>query len=260
MPCLSVVTAYFYNMIKVFVIGTGNLGTQLCYALKSANYDEVSLVGYTNKSGRVLPKIKAPYKNLIPDCDLIIIAVPDDEISSVSSSITTKATVVHTSGSVPMNELERHENFGVFYIPQTFSIERLVDFSEITICLEFSNDVAKEQLKMVASTLSRKQKHINSTQRQQLHLAAVYMNNFVNHCYFKAQEILKTADLSTDLLEPLMQETFEKAKELTAYGAQTGPGRRGDNETIKRHLSQLKKQDQAMYIAISESIKKTYET
>lgn len=197
----------------------------------------------------------------IPACDLIILAVPDDKITDTSLGITdVQIPVVHTSGSVDVHVLSRFNNYGVFYFPQTFSVGRAVDFSKLTICLEASNEATMKQLELLGNSLSRKRKHINSQQRRQLHLAAVYMNNFVNHCYFKSAEILDQNSMSSDLLLPLMQETFEKASELGAKKSQTGPARRGDEETIKKHLQLLDTTNCEMYQAISTSIKLTYET
>jgi predicted short-subunit dehydrogenase-like oxidoreductase (DUF2520 family) len=247
-------------MIKVFIIGTGNLGTQLCAAIEKSADKSVKLVGYRNDSGRIIPVIHAPiFQKELPNCDLVLLAVPDDKIASVTNSLEyLQITVAHTSGSVDVNLLSRFENHGVFYIPQTFSKGRIIDLSEVTLCLEASNESTMEQLELVASTLSRKRKHINSAQRRQLHLAAVYMNNFVNHCYHKASELLENAAMPAELLEPLMMETFKKAQELGAESAQTGPASRGDQQTIKKHLDLLKEVDRAMYNAITQSIEHTY--
>jgi predicted short-subunit dehydrogenase-like oxidoreductase (DUF2520 family) len=247
-------------MIKVFIIGTGNLGTQLCKALENSSSDAMQLVGYRNRSGYKINHISAPMcAEKIPDCDLIIIAVPDDHIATVSEKLpNTQTTVAHTSGSVDMNVLSRFKNSGVFYIPQTFSKDRAVDISAVTICLEASNESTIEQLELVAGSLSRKRKHINSQQRRQLHLAAVYMNNFVNHCYQKATELLQGKAIPADLLQPLMEETFKKAQELGPINAQTGPAKRGDQQTINKHLDLLDASDRDMYRAITQSIEHTH--
>jgi predicted short-subunit dehydrogenase-like oxidoreductase (DUF2520 family) len=247
-------------MIKVFIIGTGNLGTQLCKTLENSSTDKVKLVGYRNRSGHEIENIQAPMcAEKLPACDLIILAVPDDHIATVSDSLPITQTIVaHTSGSVGMNVLSRFKNNGVFYIPQTFSIDRTVDISAITICLEASNESTMEQLELVAGSLSRKRKHINSQQRRQLHLAAVYMNNFVNHCYQKAAELLEVKAIPADLLQPLMEETFKKAQELGPKNAQTGPAKRGDQQTINKHLELLDASDREMYRAITLSIEHTH--
>jgi predicted short-subunit dehydrogenase-like oxidoreductase (DUF2520 family) len=110
----------------------------------------------------------------------------------------------------------------------------------------------------VAVTLSRKREQINSQQRKKLHLAAVYMNNFVNHCYSKAGEIMKEAYMDANLLDALMRETLEKAIDLSPQKAQTGPAIRNDLKTIEKHLKMLEKEDREMYRSITTSIQKTH--
>ncbi len=248
-------------MIKVFIVGTGNIGSHLCRAIETSQNDQIKLAGYTNSSGYIMPDIRAAWYDKTPEkCNLILLALPDDALSNFSNNLTTGATVVHVSGSAPLSILNAHKNHGVLYIPQTFSKNRQVDLSEVTLCLEASNDFTMKQLELVGSTLSRKQKHINSYQRSKLHVAAVYMNNFANHCFYKAQELLQDAQLDNHLLDALMQETTAKAAELGAKKAQTGPARRGDQKTLDRHLSLIEPSDHDMYNAISRSIKKTYES
>ncbi|WP_164549902.1 Rossmann-like and DUF2520 domain-containing protein [Nonlabens ponticola] len=247
-------------MTRVFIIGTGNLGRQLITRFQQAMKTDIELVGYRNLSGEKLPTVSAPLSmESIPTCDLIILAVPDDRISSISDSLDNpNVTIAHTSGSVSIAALNRHERRGVLYIPQTFSKHRSVDLSQVTICLEASNDNVMKQLEMVSVTLSRKLTHINSHQRKKLHLAAVYMNNFVNHCYTKAAEIAQESAIDQELLYPLMEETMLKAQELGASNAQSGPAMRGDKDTIARQLEQLPEEDRAMYEAITQSIKHTH--
>lgn len=48
-------------------------------------------------------------------------------------------------------------------------------------------------------------------QRAVLHVAAVFANNFANHCFSIAEKILDEADLPFEMLHPLMEETLAKA-------------------------------------------------
>ena len=207
-------------MIRIIVIGTGNLGGHLCNAFQSvAASKKVLLKGYYNRAQNELSGSQAPLLtdlNNLPEADLILLAVPDDAIEKVSGQIKAgKAIVAHTSGSVAMSALQHHQNHGVFYLPQSFSSSREPRFGDISICLESSSEEVNQVLEMVAVTLSRKREQINSSQRKKLHLAAVYMNNFVNHCYSKAEEIMEEASMDTHLLDALMRETLEKAIALS---------------------------------------------
>ncbi len=254
-------------MIRIFIVGTGNLGSHLIRrfdAVSQSSESPVKLVGYHDRSSTAMSQISARYYinlNEIPSCDLIILAVNDDAIKTVVNSLPAglKSTVAHTSGSVSMTVLNMFEKHGVFYLPQSFSKTREPDFGEITLCWEASSDAVREQLWIVGSTLSRKRKHLPSPQRRQLHLAAVYVNNFVNHCYTKGQELLAEKDLEPELIAPLMRETLEKALAMGSLDAQTGPARRCDQTTIQKHLKSLAERDRDMYRAITHSIIDTYE-
>jgi predicted short-subunit dehydrogenase-like oxidoreductase (DUF2520 family) len=219
-------------------------------------------VGYYNRAQKELSGINTtliPDFHSLPECDLILLAVPDDSIEKVSQEIRpSHAIIAHTSGSVAMNVLQNHKNHGVFYMPQSFSKSRKPNFEDITICLESSTSSVNNVLEMVAVTLSRKREQINSQQRKKLHLAAVYMNNFVNHCYSKAEEIMNEASMNPNLLDALMRETLEKAIDLSPQKAQTGPAIRNDLKTIEKHLQMLKKEDREMYRSITTSIQKTH--
>ncbi len=262
--------------MKVFVIGTGNLGSHLCRAIEAVSrvvdvafakaklkqpQSQIFLKGYYNHSGYDLEDLKATRIDdlaLLPEYDLVIIATPDDLIATISNSIQTNAVVVHTSGSVPMDVLSIHSNHGVLYFPQSFSKTRDVDFSEIPICIEYATTIAQERIEAVANTLSQKRHYLDSNQRKQLHLAAVFTNNFVNHCYTIAQQLLNEQQLDATLLEPLMKETLRKAIDLSPVDAQTGPARRGDHQTITAHLELLNSTQKEVYKSITQSILNTY--
>jgi predicted short-subunit dehydrogenase-like oxidoreductase (DUF2520 family) len=250
-------------MIRIIVIGTGNLGGHLCNAFENAaSPKKILLTGYYNRAQKALPYSNAAlFTDLdnLPESDLILLAVPDDAIENVSQQIKkSKAIIAHTSGSVAMSALQYHQNHGVFYLPQSFSSSRKPSFEDINICLESSSKEVNKVLGIMADTLSRKRKQINSSQRKKLHLAAVYMNNFVNHCYSKAGEIMEEASIDTHLLEALMRETLEKAIALSPKESQTGPAIRNDSKTIEKHLQMLEKEDREMYRSITKSIQKTH--
>jgi predicted short-subunit dehydrogenase-like oxidoreductase (DUF2520 family) len=250
-------------MIEIIIIGTGNVGLHLCHAFESNSLaHKIKLKGYYNRSQSKLLNIRAQLLSdlkKLPTCDLILLCVPDNAVDKVAMQLPSSDTIIaHTSGSVALSVLNKHKNHGVFYLPQSFSVSREPNFQEITLCLESSNEAVNKVLENVAVTLSRKREQINSQQRKQLHLAAVYMNNFVNHCYSKAGEIMKDASMDRNLLDALMRETLEKAIELSPENAQTGPAIRNDSKTIDKHLKMLYKEDQEMYRSITKSIQRTH--
>jgi predicted short-subunit dehydrogenase-like oxidoreductase (DUF2520 family) len=94
-------------------------------------------------------------------------------------------------------------------------------------------------VKRLAQKLSNKIYDVSDEQRLQLHLAAVYVNNFTNYLQHIGASLLAEHGLSAEILHPLLLETVAKLKDLSAREAQTGPAIRGDQPTINRHLAQL---------------------
>src|SRR5690606_751178 len=195
-------------MISIVLIGTGNVARRLfdtfglCPATKVAQ-----VLGRHEKNldyFREFSETSSDFKKLLP-ADIYIIAVSDDAIPSVSQLITDKnGIVVHTSGSVSMDELSLHDRRGVFYPLQTFSKQRKIDFKKVPICLESKRGEDLEFLKTLAHHISEHVYEISFQQRKSLHLAAVFVNNFTNHMYQIGNRICEENKVPFDILQPLI--------------------------------------------------------
>ncbi len=250
-------------MISIVILGTGNVAKHLFDAFMAQNGIEIiqlygrsqNALSYFNNQVNTttdLSKIKA--------ADIYLVAISDDAIFEVSKFLVDKkGLIVHTSGSVPLNVLPNKHRRGVFYPLQTFSANRKVNFKVTPICIEAENEKDYEYLNEMASAISDKVLQIDSEQRKALHLAAVFANNFTNHIYHTAQEICIQNDVPFELLLPLINETAAKIQDFSPLDAQTGPARRNDKGTLKKHLAQLKhKKHKKIYSLLSKSIRKTY--
>lgn len=229
-------------MIEVVILGFGNVGQHLYNAFMHSN--QVKVIQVYNRtvsvfSSEMVSNYTTSLSN-IKKADIYIIAIPDDAISDFSEKLSIrKQLVVHTSGSVGMNELSGNNRKGIFYALQTFSAATDVDFNEIPICIEAESEADVKTLVKLGEAISEKVVVINSQQRRKLHLAAVFVNNFVNHLYHISAEILDKNNLDFDLLKPLITETAKKVLVLSPSEAQTGPALRNDQKTIEKHLSLL---------------------
>lgn len=249
---------------NIVLIGAGNLGTQLALALNKNGFQVKQIFSRKIESAKALAnKVNASFTNdlsqLIPEADLYIIAVKDSAIQEVLENLNLKddPLIVHTAGSVPMTILEGFSNnYGVFYPLQTFSKTREIDFSEIPICIEASHPSTFLKLEKLAERLSGSVNQINSDERKTLHLAAVFVNNFVNHFYAIGADILHDKKLDFDLLKPLIRETAGKIQTMKPFEAQTGPAKRNDQSILKAHLKMLHDQPelQKIYSFATESI------
>ncbi|MBW4361558.1 Rossmann-like and DUF2520 domain-containing protein [Flavobacterium taihuense] len=246
-------------MIKITIIGSGNVAQHLIDAFAKSN--TIEIIQVFSRSQKQIPPLLDSDKitndwNALKEADLYIIAVSDDAIASVSSQLPFEnRLVVHTSGSAPLSSLSDKNHKGVFYPLQTFTKGKPIDFKTIPFCLEtqFENDYAL--LEKVASSISDNVYKIDSHQRKALHVAAVFVNNFTNYLYQLGNDICQENHVPFDILKPLILETAEKLLTLSPKDAQTGPAKRNDISTIEAHESFLSNENQStIYKILTQSI------
>lgn len=248
-------------MIKVVLLGSGNVAFHLAKALtKSSNIDFVQHYSRNDMSNTEFNQttLKTNNINNLVQADIYIIAITDDAIANFSKKlIFKKGLVVHTSGSMPLNTLQCKANKGVFYPIQTFTKNQDVPFKNIPIAIETEKNDDFELLNNFTKSISNNVYKINSSQREKLHIAAVFANNFSNQMYNIAKDICDTNNFSFDILKPLILETANKIQTLNPAQAQTGPAKRNNQKVIQNHISQLTGEKKEIYQLISNSIIKT---
>ena len=244
--------------MEITLVGAGNLATNLGLVLKQAGHVICQVYSRTENSAMALASLlDCPYTTDIKgivNSDIVIISVKDDALPQIGTALTdSPSIVVHTAGSVPMNVIKCKRR-GVFYPMQTFSKSRPIDFSEIPIFLEASDEDSMNKLHALASTISRNIYSLNSEKRRYLHLAAVFACNFTNHCYHLADDILKEVGLPFDVMLPLIDETARKVHDMSPRDAQTGPAVRFDQSVMSKHTELLSGRTNEIYEIMSKSI------
>jgi predicted short-subunit dehydrogenase-like oxidoreductase (DUF2520 family) len=198
--------------------------------------------------------------DVFPDADWVLVAVSDDAIGDVAAALAPfvpKALVTHTSGATPGAVLKPFfERYGVFYPLQSFSESHTPDWASVPFCVDASTENDLLLLEKTASEIGGKVYRVNDDQRAVLHLSAVFANNFANHCFAVAHNLLTQKGLPFELLHPLMRATLDKALAHPPAEVQTGPAIRGDHDTLERHLGLLTAHPlwQEIYRLMSESI------
>ncbi len=250
--------------MKIVIIGAGNVATHLAKAFKAVNVELTQIWSNHYENALLLAnQVNAvaiqDFSALDKTADLCLIAVKDDAIAELLPQLTDfKGVIVHTSGSVSISVFEDLiKSYGVFYPLQTFSKNKVVNFSNIPICVEANDENTLALLKEIANKLSANVIEVNSDKRKILHLSAVFACNFTNHLYALAQEVLTLNGLDFDILRPLIAETANKVQDELPLNVQTGPAIRHDKETIIKHEELLKDQPALLeiYKTLSESIK-----
>jgi len=251
-------------MLQVVIIGSGNVAQHLIKAFN--NSAQVHLVqAFARHPESILPLLPdnmvTNSLNDLADADAYIIAVSDDAIAEVSSQLPFDGKLVaHTSGSAGLDQLDAKNRRGVFYPLQTFSKGKSVDFSLVPICLESEFNEDYYILETLGHALANNVYTINTAQRQALHVAAVFVNNFTNHLYTIGNQICNENQMPFDILKPLINETASKIALLTPMQAQTGPALRNDKKTLLRHLDFLQDTTQKeIYALLTQSIQQANE-
>lgn len=246
-------------MVKVCIIGSGNVAQHLITAFANSGSTELVQVFVRDKSKvahLVAAEIATDDLNALAEADLYIIAVSDGAIAEVSASFPFSGRLVaHTSGSVPIGAIDGKNRRAVFYPLQTFTKNKPVNFKEIPICIEVEHQADYAVLEQTAAAISSVIYPIDSSQRKALHVAAVFVSNFTNHLYQIGSEICEQNNIPFDILKPLIAETANKVRLLSPRDAQTGPARRNDTQTIEAHLAFLRDENQhRLYEILTQSI------
>jgi predicted short-subunit dehydrogenase-like oxidoreductase (DUF2520 family) len=251
---------------SLVIVGAGRIAWHLGRRLRSKGIVVHQVINRSEDRARQLAAaLHCPWTTdlaeVLPQAGWVLIAVRDDSIADVAAQMAPHipdALVTHTSGATPGGILsEFYQRYGVFYPLQTFSMERTPVWSKIPFCIDAAVEADVLFLRKTAKTIGNLVYRVSDEQRARLHVAAVFANNFANHCFAIAEKILSDYDLPFEMLHPLMEETLNKALMASPAAMQTGPAIRGDRETIERHLHLLRDDpaQAALYLQLSKSIR-----
>ncbi len=246
---------------NIVIFGSGNVATHLAKAFYNININVLQVFSPNIANAQKLAQqVNAQpintFNKINKNANLYLICISDKEISNLVEQINFEPSIIaHTSGSINICELSKFKNYGVFYPLQTFSKNHQISLQNVPFCIEGNNTFVNNKLFNLALKLSGNVQTMNSETRQYCHLAAVFANNFVNHFYSLAQNILQQKQVPFKLLGPLIIETAQKAALIGPENSQTGPAARGDNNVMLAHKQLLNNQQlEKMYSFVSENI------
>jgi predicted short-subunit dehydrogenase-like oxidoreductase (DUF2520 family) len=238
------------------------VATHLGNAFKQAGFSIAAVYSRDIQKATVLAdNIEAkPFSqlDLIPStADLYLIAVNDSAIAELANQLPiVNGLVVHSSGTMPIQVLNKHKRVGVFYPLQSLSKNIPVSSADIPVLLETVQTEDLIALETVAKQCGMNTFVVNSDDRKTVHLAAVFANNFSNYLYTVAEQILSIKGIPFDMLKPLIIETARKVQHHKPSEVQTGPAKRKDVSTMELHLQLLEKTPQykKIYELLSKGI------
>ena len=242
--------------MKIVILGAGSVGSNLHHGL-SLNGIRAELV-----HARSLTAEGAPAKAEVPEADVYIYAIADHALREVVARVDApKALHLHTSGSMPIGGFGPDKpHAGVLYFFQSFSREVLIDeWSGIPCFIEGRNIDDIAAIYSLAQCLTSRIYEANQHDRERLHIAGIFANNYSNLMYRIAEDVLKGTQIPFQALLPLIDQTAAKVHVMRPKDAQTGPAKRGDHEVINKHLEILKTTPYAeLYQALAALIGKEH--
>lgn len=244
----------------VSIIGAGRLGTVLARALAARGYLIKSVVARRLKSAReaaafLEPKpvtLTAGQSRSLPQADLFLICVPDDQIAGVAAKlsrlrIADQPTALHTSGALSSDVLSllKVQGWSVGSFHPLISVSG-ADASINGAFWSLEGDPKAVRLaKRIVRDLGGTSFSIRTEEKPLYHAAAVMTSGNVVALFDVALEMLVQSGLTRKtarrLLQPLLASTVRSLESKDPAQALTGTFSRGDVETVKRHLAALKR-------------------
>jgi predicted short-subunit dehydrogenase-like oxidoreductase (DUF2520 family) len=185
---------------------------------------------------------------------VVFLAVPDDVVSDVAGKLAAAGrdipetvAFVHASGALELAALaplRRRHSVGSFHPLRSFPEPGPPEsFRGIVIAVDASSESLLRVLNRIARDLGAKPKRVDDAHRAVYHAAAVFASNYVVSLLAEAVRLLEdsgwTEKEALEGLVPLAQGALANVQRRGPIAALTGPIRRGDAETVRRHLNAL---------------------
>jgi predicted short-subunit dehydrogenase-like oxidoreductase (DUF2520 family) len=223
-------------MSLIRIIGAGRAGTSLARALREVG-------GHVDgPHGREIELASAA-----AGADVLVLAVPDDELAHVAAAITPVPTcvVVHLSGSLGLDVLSPHPRRASMHplvpLPNAeVGARRLLD----GVTLAVAGDRVVREL---GDRLGARLVMVADEDRAAYHAAACVAANHVVALLGQVERIAESVGLSVDAFLGLTRAALDDVAALGPRAALTGPASRGDWATIARHLDALDPAERAGY-------------
>jgi predicted short-subunit dehydrogenase-like oxidoreductase (DUF2520 family) len=270
----------FTKKDNLIIIGAGKISYSLAPVLIDAGYKIKSIISSNIKraeelAGKLHVKdFSDNLKSLKIKRGIFILAVPDNQIRITAEKISTlkidfsNSLIIHLSGSHDISLLNsvalKKAHTASFHILQTFPSRRRRNIKNSFSAIETFSSEASDYLFKLSKDLKLNPFLIDSRNKVIYHLAAVFASNFINAVLFQSQQLFEIIGLKeysfNDIFAPLYYSTIMNIKITSPAGALSGPIERGDLETIKKHIREIKRNSGikrdilSLYISLSLSL------
>jgi predicted short-subunit dehydrogenase-like oxidoreductase (DUF2520 family) len=200
---------------RLAIVGRGRLGNALAAALSDSRYELLGPLG-RGFDGH--------------GADVVLLCVPDGEITSAASRISPGPLVGHCSGATGLGPLTPHEAFS--FHPLMTVTAHGAQFAGAGAAIAASTPRARAAAAELANALGMRTVEVLERDRVAYHAAASIASNFLITLEAAAEQLASAAGVDRELLVPLVRATVENWAALGAERALTGPVARGDEQTV----------------------------
>jgi predicted short-subunit dehydrogenase-like oxidoreductase (DUF2520 family) len=245
----------------ITLIGAGNLAHALGTSLRKAGYhiDSVAFRPAPSSRKRAAALAKQLGAKPVPlgevplRADVVWLCHTDDALADTARALARKPgwkgkTVLHSSGALPSSVLAAVKREGA----HTASVHPMMTFVPGTVPCMKSVPFAVEGDRKAVTVARRIVRDIEAdsftikeSNKTLYHALGSFSSPLVVATLVTAERVGRAAGLTAaqtkKVMEPILRQTFKNYLERGAAAAFSGPIKRGDLETIRRHLRELKR-------------------
>ena len=259
---------------SISIVGPGNLGSALALELYRAGYP-IRAIARRSTTKITRPKalarrVKAELTILGErplDTDIIWLTVPDDAIAEVARQLAESQSwkgkiVFHSSGALTSEELaplwEKGASVASVHPMMTFVAGKKPSWHGVSFAIEGDEDAVRIA-RQIATDLGGRPLEIERRSKVLYHAFGAFASPLVIALMSAMEQVAEAAgiprDKAKEMMQPLLGETLNNYLRADAASAFSGPLVRGDVQTVRKHLSHLKRTPEAreVYIALARA-------
>ena len=255
---------------SVALVGPGRAGTALAGALASRGWTVTAVAGRSATS----PSVRAGAERFgarpaeVEDAGrgaaLVLVATPDGAIADVACAVAPGleegTLVLHLSGACGPAELDKLQTarpdvvIGALHPLQSFPAPDGLDPHDgiARIAGSWCAVDGPPEVERIAISLGLRPFRLDGDQRARYHAAATIASNHLVALMGQVERLAESAGVPPEAFLPLVRSTLDNVEAHGAASALTGPVRRGDAETVRRHLAALPDSERAAYVELAD--------
>jgi predicted short-subunit dehydrogenase-like oxidoreductase (DUF2520 family) len=260
---------------RITIVGAGNLGAALAVSLRRAGYAIEAVLAHSRgpslkKAQRLAKEVNAKAVLQLPhamSAQVVWLCVPDAEVARTSRTLADKTpwkgrVALHSSGALTSDELsilrKRGASVASVHPLMTFVHGSRPSLAGVPFAVE--GDAAAVRLaRRIVSDLRGHAYSIRKPEKAAYHAWGTFASPLFTALLATAEQVAAAAGVSRKAAQrrmiPILLQTLANYASVDAAGAFSGPIVRGDVDTVKRHLSVLRKVPAAheVYLALAQA-------